>query len=293
MMIRFGSAPEPARGRRARRLSAANRSCARATIARSAGSVSSLSGESAPGAKPLRRIAKVLDRRRRRLAPLELLALAIDPDHGDIHLQARGHVGLVSARDVKPALLAADSARAFLEVRWIRLVAADLLRGHDEVELGAEVAPGDAEKFVVDVRDDPPLVALAEPVHRRVGLPERKPLRNAVRQELCPGWLELPAPLLRRSHGGAAQDLGIELIRAADDFRLDLEEPAKERFLVETEPVAVCFPAKTLEDSLLPIDEGAVAIRGHPRDVLELREGHEPRDYAKRDLSGLGPCPLG
>src|SRR5215216_492797 len=126
MMIRFGSAPRRRLGWRDRRRSAAKRSCARATIARSAGSVGI---PSAAGAKPLRRVAKVLDRRRRRLASLELLALAVDPDHRDVHLQERPDIGLVIARDVKPALLAPDAPRALLEVRRIGLVAADLLSG--------------------------------------------------------------------------------------------------------------------------------------------------------------------
>src|SRR5215216_6044979 len=287
MMIRFGSAPRRRLGWRDRRRSAAKRSCARATIARSAGSVGI---PSAAGAKPLRRVAKVLDRRRRRLATLELLALAVDPDHRDIHLQARRNVGLVAARYVEPALLAADSAGALLEVSRIRLVAADLLGGHDDVEPGAKVAPRDAEQLVVDVGDDPHLVPLAEPVHRRVRLAERKPLRNAVGQELGAGWLELPADLLCGLHRGAAQDLGIQLVRAADDLPFDLEEAVQELLLVEAEAVPVGLPAKRLEDSLLPIDQGAVAIRGHPCDVFELREGHEPRDYAKRHLSASVPA---
>src|SRR4051794_23552864 len=181
MMIRFGRAPGPRRARRAPRRSAANRSCARATMARSAGS---LSGGSARGAKPLRCVAKVLDRRGWRLAPLELLALAVDPDHWDVHLQARGDVGLVPAGDVKPALLAADAACALLEVRGIGLVAAHLLGGHDQVKLGAEVAARDAEQLVVDVGDDAHVVAFGQAVHRRVRLAERKPARNAVRKEL-------------------------------------------------------------------------------------------------------------
>src|SRR3954449_6217413 len=123
MMIRLGSAPceRSPRGRRwVRRRSAAKRSCARATIARSARSPRMAS---AAGAKPLRCVAKVLHRRGGRLAPLEVLALAVDPDHGHVHLQRRGDVGLVPGRDVEPALLATDAASALLEVRGIRLVA--------------------------------------------------------------------------------------------------------------------------------------------------------------------------
>src|SRR3954451_15359685 len=105
MMIRLGSAPcerRPRARRRPRRRSAAKRSCARATIARSARST--YAGASAAGAKPLRCVAKVLHRRGGRLAPLELFALAVDPDHGHVHLQRRGDVGLVAGSDMEPAL---------------------------------------------------------------------------------------------------------------------------------------------------------------------------------------------
>ena len=61
-----------------------------------------------------------------------------------------------------PAFLAADPAGALFEVDRFGLVAAHLLGGDDEVEFGAKVAPGDAEQFVVDVGDDPDLVAFAE-----------------------------------------------------------------------------------------------------------------------------------
>ena len=136
-----------------------------------------------------------------------------------------------------PALLAADPPRALLEVGGVGLVAAHLLGGHDQVELGAQVAARDAEQLVVDVGDDPDLVALREPVHGRVRLPERQPVGDAVGQELRPRGLELPADLARDLDGRAAQDLGVELVGAAHDLGLDLEEALDERLLVEAEAV--------------------------------------------------------
>src|SRR5690349_9477859 len=111
MTSRLGSAPRARpESRRTRRRSAANRACARATMASSAGS----RGPQSAGAKLLRRVAKVLDRRGGSLAPLELLAVPVDPDHRDVHLQQRSHVGVVPRPDVDPALLAADPACALL-----------------------------------------------------------------------------------------------------------------------------------------------------------------------------------
>src|SRR6476659_8976515 len=100
-------------------------------------------------------VAEVLDRRARGFAPLELLAVAVDPDHGHVHLQQRRHVRRVVRADVHPAFLAAYPAGALFEVNRVRLVAAHLLGGDDEVEFGAQVAAGDAEELVVDVGDDP------------------------------------------------------------------------------------------------------------------------------------------
>src|SRR5689334_24834534 len=101
MMIRLGSSPSrpwPRARCPALRRSAAKRSCARATIARSAGSPG---GRSAPGAKSLRSVAKVLHRRGGCLAALELLAAPVDPDHGHVHLEGGSDVGVVAARDVQ------------------------------------------------------------------------------------------------------------------------------------------------------------------------------------------------
>ena len=74
----------------------------------------------------------------------------------------------------------------------------------------------------------PTLVALAEPVHRRVRLAERQPAGDAVGQELGPRGLELPADLAGDLDRGAAQDLGVELVGAAHDLGLDLEEALDE-----------------------------------------------------------------
>ena len=137
------------------------------------------------------------------------------------------------------------------------------------------MAAGDAEQLVVDVGDDPHLVAFAEAVHGRVGLPEGEPPADAVRQELCPRRLDLPADLLRRPYRGAAQHLGVELIGAADDVRLDLEEPLHQRRLVEAEAVPLGLGVERVENPLLPVDQGSVAVGGDPGDVLELRQRHE------------------
>ena len=56
---------------------------------------------------------------------------------------------------------------------------------------------------------------------------------------------------------------------------LDLEEALQERLLVDREPVAVGLLLEGVADPLLPVDQGAVAVRGHPLDVFELRKGHE------------------
>src|SRR3954452_5268054 len=93
-------------------------------------------------AEQLRRVAEGLYLLGRLLlAGLELLAVAVHPDHGDLQLETRVHVGLVPARDVHPAALAADPALALLEMGRVRLVGTHLLGGDDEVEVDPEVAP--------------------------------------------------------------------------------------------------------------------------------------------------------
>src|SRR5215207_7293190 len=88
-------------------------------------------------------VAERLDLGVRLLPALEVLAVAVHPDHRDLRLQARLHVGRVARPDVHPvALELLDPACALLEVRRIGLVAAHLLRGHHQVEVHAEVAAG-------------------------------------------------------------------------------------------------------------------------------------------------------
>src|SRR5215212_4229084 len=124
---------------------------------------------------------------------LELAAVAVDPDDGNLPLDARLDVGLVAGRDVHPVLLLLlDPARALLEVGLVGLVGAHLLRRHDQVEIHPEVAPRRAEQFVVDVRQDPDLVLLGEALELGIRLTEGRPARDAVGEELRAGRLELP-----------------------------------------------------------------------------------------------------
>src|SRR5262249_9235894 len=89
------------------------------------------------------------------LVGLERLLAAIDPDHGNLLLQARLDVVVVARSNVDPALLAADPALALGEVRRIRFVGADLLNGDDEVEVERNVATSLPEQLVIDVRNQP------------------------------------------------------------------------------------------------------------------------------------------
>ena len=170
-----------------------------------------------------------------------------------------------------PALLAADPPRALLEVGRVGLVAADLLGGDDEVELGAQVAARDAEQLVVDVGDDPDRrSACASRSIAAFASRNGMPVGDAVGQELGPRGLELPADLAGDLDRGAAQDLGVELVGAAHDLGLDLEEAVDELLLVEAEAVLGRPPWERVEDPLLPVDQGAVAVGGDPLDVFEL-----------------------
>ena len=143
---------------------------------------------------------------------VERLLVPVDPDHGDLRLQARLDVVVVAGREVHPALLAADPALGLLEVRGVGLVGADLLRGDDEVEVDLEVAPRLAQQLVVDVGDQADLELLGEAVELGVRLLERRPALDRVGQEAGARRLERPAELLGDLDGGTAQDLGVELV---------------------------------------------------------------------------------
>ena len=161
------------------------------------------------------------------LRPSSFSPLRLTQITGHVHLQERRDVGLVATGDVDPALLAADPPCAFLEVGGVRLVASHLLRRNHQVEVSSQVTARDAEQLVVDVRDDPDLVALGQPVGGRVSLPERQPASDAVGKELGARGLDLPADLVGGPDRGPPEHLGVELVGAADDLGLDLEEPLR------------------------------------------------------------------
>jgi len=77
---------------------------------------------------------------------------------------------VVTGGDVNPALLAADAALALDEMGGVGLVGADLLSGHDQVEVDRDVPARLAEQLVVDVRDEADAVLLGDPREDRVGL---------------------------------------------------------------------------------------------------------------------------
>src|SRR3954451_5760061 len=148
-------------------------------------------------AEQLRRLEERLDLGGRLLLRgVELLLVAVDPDHRDLGLDARLDVVVVVRRHVHPALLAADAALALLEVRGVGLVGADLLGRHDEVEVRLQPAAGLAEQLVVHVGDQPDLELLLEAVELRVRLLERRPPLDRVGEEAGAGGLERPAELL-------------------------------------------------------------------------------------------------
>src|SRR4051794_3230689 len=142
-------------------------------------------------AEQLRRLGEVLDLGGRLLlARVELFLVAVDPHDRDLLLQARLDVVVVAGRDVHPALLRADPPRALGEVGRVGLVGAHLLGGDHEVEVERDVAAGEPEELVVDVRDQAGLELLAELLELRVGLLERRPALHGVREEAGARGLE-------------------------------------------------------------------------------------------------------
>src|SRR3954468_23747820 len=207
------------------------------------------------------------------LRGVELLLVAVDPHHGDLGLDARLDVVVVVRRHVHPALLAADAALALLEVRGVGLVGADLLGGHDEVEVGLQPAAGLAEQLVVDVGDQPDLELLLEPLELGVGLLERRPALDRVGEEPGAGGLQRPAELLGDLHGGAPQDLGVQLVGAALDLLLGLLEERDELVAGDGVAVFLGFLRERLVDPGIGVDQGSVHVEGDEGDFF--RERHE------------------
>ena len=96
---------------------------------------------------------------------------------------------------------------------------------------------------------------------------------HAVRQEVRARGLQLPAELGRHAHGGAAQHLRVELVRAALDVALDVDEARDQHVAVDREAVAVGLLLEGVVDPGLPVDEGAVAVERDEFDVFRKSHG--------------------
>src|SRR5205085_8092252 len=101
------------------------------------------------------------------------------------------------------------------------------------------VAAGLAEELVVDVREQTDLAFLGDLREHRIGLPEGGPALDRIREEARSRRLERPSQLLRDLDRGAAQHLGVELIRPGLNLALDLVEQGDQLVAFDREPVAL------------------------------------------------------
>ena len=88
--------------------------------------------------------------RRNRTARFDPVAFAVYPDDGESKLARRNYVVKVALRGVKQSLPGRARHR-FVEMRETRLVGADLLRRHDEIEVYGEVSSRGCQKIIVNV----------------------------------------------------------------------------------------------------------------------------------------------
>ena len=91
--------------------------------------------------------------------------------------------------------------------------------------------------------------------------------------------------------GGAAQDLGVQLVGAGHDLVLNLVEAHQQRLDVQRQPVLGGLPLEGVRDPLVPVDQGPVAIYGDPFDLAALGEGHDGAGLWQPAPSGLLPTP--
>src|SRR5919106_4619300 len=130
------------------------------------------------------------------------LALAVDPRRRDAQRSRRLHIVEIALGHVQPRRRRDPLARG-QEMSRRRLVGADLLGGDDEVEVDGQVAARAGQQIVVDVRENrEPVAGGPQPAERIIGVGERRPRRQALRQErLAPGC-ELQAQPLGDAAGG-------------------------------------------------------------------------------------------
>src|SRR5262249_7229485 len=113
-----------------------------------------------------------------------------------------------------------------------------------------------------------------------------QPIGDAVGQELRSGGLDLPPHLACDLDDRPPEDLSVKLVGAGHDLGLDLHKAGEEGTFLEAEAVFGRLFFAGLDDALLPIDQGAVAIGRNPFNAFKTWKGHRrARHYAKPPLT--------
>ena len=198
---------------------------------------------------------------------------AVYPYTGDAEFVGRLDVVVQAFRDVQPLFLFdPHSTRGNSEVAQVRLVAADLLRGNNDVKVDSQPRGRSGEQAIVDVGDHRELVASFQLIQRAgnfredrpvwQGLPETRQLGlSAAEAEFSPDqrhYIAQDSTVLQE--GLRALHLGLQIREESQDFGPGL---ASSRATLRTS-------ATRRRDACLPIDQRPVAIEADPFKPFEI-----------------------
>ena len=181
--------------------------------------------------------------------------------------EALGGMEDALARDV-------DRLEGELERRQARLVGPRVLGGDDPVEGDAEAPVREREEVAVAVRDHAEPEPLLEPAQRGRRVVERGPLADRPGEAVGIRVGGVEAELGAEPAQRLRQDLAIGQVRAGLELGLVPRVALEQLVLACVDAARGEHRLEGVEDALLPVDQGAVAVEGDRVEAGEVDRAH-------------------
>ncbi len=156
---------------------------------------------------------------------------------------------------------ATDTPPRFSEVPQGRLVGADLLSGHQKVEVHRKVLEGPVQQCVVDIRQNAQAISSRRQLLQgRCSIRKRRPLRQALREEMPAVYRNIETELTGNMCCRQVENFPVGSKRLGLNLGLDPGVQIQNLMTIDRQADFAADPVEGIADSLPPIDQRAIAI---------------------------------